>query len=116
MSDTQTRDAINGAARSNKSFPQCSEAKLFFVQAEFLTVHSISSTSNKERERERGGGREVKTKAEIKKVFPLSRNKDKTQECTVASQFMLTAELVDVKKPSLLYVKNQHDATWHYVY
>jgi hypothetical protein len=41
--------------------------------------------------------REVKTKVEIKKVFPLSRNKDKTQECTVASQFMLTTEPNDVK-------------------
>jgi len=36
-----------------------------------------------------------------KKVFPLHRNKDKTQECIVASQFMLTTELDDVKNPSL---------------
>jgi len=34
MSDTQTRDTANGTARSNKSFPQYSEGKLFFVQAE----------------------------------------------------------------------------------
>jgi hypothetical protein len=78
MSDTQTCDATNGAARSNKSFPECSDAKLFFVQAEVLTVHSVGNTSNIERERERereGGG--VKTKVEIKKVLLLSRNKDK---------------------------------------
>jgi len=50
MSDTQTRDATNGATRSNNSFPPSSEAKLFFVRAEFLTVHSISKTPNKERD------------------------------------------------------------------
>ena len=68
-----------------------------FVQAEVLTVHSIGNKSNKETET-----REVKTKVETeKKVFPLHRNKDKTQECIVASQFMLTTELDDVKNPSL---------------
>jgi hypothetical protein len=45
--------------------------------------------------------REAKTKVQIKKVFPLSRNKDKTQECAVAAQYMLTTELDDVKNLSL---------------
>ena len=45
MSDTRTRDSTNGVARSNKSFPQ-----FFFVQDGVFTVHSISNTSNKERD------------------------------------------------------------------
>ena len=67
-----------------------------FVQAEVLKVHSIGNTSNKETDE---GSK--KEKVETEKVFPLSRNKDKTQECIVALQFMLTTELDDVKNPSL---------------